>query len=528
MQNLIRTARIVAAMAWLAAFAGGSVGAGHAQSLPSVQFTVAEQTVAEAVGAVSVTATLSAASAGTVRAPYRVQGSAGSADHNLVNGTLVFSPGVTSRALNFSVVNDALDEAQETVVIRLNTPNGATLGTTVTHTVRIQDDDPLPVVAVLPAAAREGEVTALPVTLQLNTVSGRNVRVDVFTLDETARVDQDYGYMYERVTIAAGELTRTVSIPLLNDTIDEPDETIRLFLSNPVAVSPGAASRATIIDEDPMPAVQFQTASLVVGEGRGPLAVGVGLSALSAFTITVTPATTNGSAQAGSDFAALAGPLTFAPMQSLVTLTLPLLDEAAWEINETFGLTLGAPVNAVVGARASVSITIANDDPRPGCMIAANRTLNLTIPDNAPAGVETPLEVVGQGFSVSDVSVRLEELQHPYIADLRVWLIAPNGVSVQMLNNVGSGADLRYTVFNDNAPTLQGASPPFTGTFRPNTALPALGQLIGLPADGVWRLRVADTAAGDTGRVAAWGLELCGAAIPPTGGARVMLPLINR
>jgi hypothetical protein len=101
-------------------------------------------------------------------------------------------------------------------------------------------------------------------------------------------------------------------------------------------------------------------------------------------------------------------------------------------------------------------------------------------------------------------------------------VIGPNGIG-------GSGDDFVYTVFNDSGPYHEGALPPYTGTYRPQPApttvfTPLLGQASG----GTWTLKIVDVVSGDIGTLNAWGVEVCGTVIPPTGNTRIFLPLIRK
>src|SRR5205823_9163583 len=97
--------------------------------------------------AVSLPVSLSAASGKTVTVAYSVTGgtaSAGGVDYTLASGTLTFAPGVTSQNISLTVVNDALDEDDETIQMALSSPTNATLGAINTHTYTILDNDPVP------------------------------------------------------------------------------------------------------------------------------------------------------------------------------------------------------------------------------------------------------------------------------------------------------------------------------------------------------------------------------------------------
>jgi hypothetical protein len=77
--------------------------------------------------------------------------------------------------------------------------------------------------------------------------------VDITTSDGTATAGADYTAVTTTVVLVNGETSRAVSIPLLDDPTDEPDETVTLTLSNPgLGGRLGARTVATlaITDDD--------------------------------------------------------------------------------------------------------------------------------------------------------------------------------------------------------------------------------------------------------------------------------------
>ena len=88
----------------------------------------------------------------------------------------------------------------------------------------------------------------------------------------------------------------------------------------------------------------------------------VSLNAPSALTVTVSAATANNTATAGSDYTAT-GPttLTFAPGVTTRTFTVPVISDLALEANETYYVNLSAPTNAILGDAQGVGV-INNDD----------------------------------------------------------------------------------------------------------------------------------------------------------------------
>ncbi|NBT14158.1 MAG: hypothetical protein EBS56_11375, partial [Planctomycetia bacterium] len=115
---------------------------------------------------------------------------------------------------------------------------------------------------------------------------------------------------------------------------------------------------------DPLKAVQFQFPA-VSGTGGAvtttPATFTVSLSAASTQPVTVQYATANGTAVAGSDYAAASGTLTFAPGETQKLVTVLVSRDTTAEASETFSLTLSNPTNATL-TKAAATGTIVDDD----------------------------------------------------------------------------------------------------------------------------------------------------------------------
>ena len=83
------------------------------------------------------------------------------------------------------------------------------------------------------AKAKEGKDESLDFAVTLNRAAAHDVSVDYATEDGTAAAGADYTATSGTLTFAAGETAKTVSVPVLDDAIDEGKETMRLLLSNP-------------------------------------------------------------------------------------------------------------------------------------------------------------------------------------------------------------------------------------------------------------------------------------------------------
>ncbi len=118
----------------------------------------------------------------------------------------------------------------------------------------------LPSVALSAATANVSESAgALNLTVTLSAASTQTVTVDYLSSNGTAKAGSDYGAVAGSVVFAPGQTSKSISIPIINDLNDEPNETFSLTLSNPGNAKLGtpASTTVTITDDDPPPSVAW-------------------------------------------------------------------------------------------------------------------------------------------------------------------------------------------------------------------------------------------------------------------------------
>ncbi len=116
----------------------------YSQQEPSVEFATTSSSGPEAVSPAILAVNLSGASAQTVTVDYSVTGGTGTGggvDYTLASGTLTFSPGDTTGNVQIMIIDDPLEERDETIIVALSNPTNARLGTNVSHTYTIVDND---------------------------------------------------------------------------------------------------------------------------------------------------------------------------------------------------------------------------------------------------------------------------------------------------------------------------------------------------------------------------------------------------
>jgi len=331
----------------------------------AVALSSASYSANENVGTLPVTLTLNQAAPYTVTVTYATSNGTASApgDYTAASGAVSFTPGVTQTTVNLSIVNDALIENNEAFTITLSNPNGATLGAPSSATITLIDND-LPIVALNSAAYNTYEnAGTVPITVTLNQAAPYLVTVAYATSNGTASTPGDYLAASGMLTLTPGLTQTTVNVTIVNDAQIENAETFSVTLSNPVSATLGAPSAASVtINDNDQPSVALSSATYSVNESAGTVLITVTLSQAAPYTITVAQAASNGTATAPADFASASGTLTLTPGTTQATFNVTIVNDALVENSEAFTVTLSNPNNAALGAPASATVTISDND----------------------------------------------------------------------------------------------------------------------------------------------------------------------
>src|SRR5439155_422603 len=191
--------------------------------------------------------------------------------------------------LSITVVNDGLDENDETIQVTLN-PTNATLGAISTYTYTILDDDPPPSLSLSNVTVTEGNSgnTMARFAATLSIASGKTVTVDL-GFSGTATLTSDYTRSGTSIVIAPGSTTGTITLTAVQDSLDENNETIIVDIASVTNGTESGTQQVTAIitDDDPTPTVAFTADSSSGLESVSPVTLAVSLSAASGRTVTV-------------------------------------------------------------------------------------------------------------------------------------------------------------------------------------------------------------------------------------------------
>ena len=283
---------------------------------------LADMTVGEAAGTVTVTATLDIAVSGgfmvnASTADGTTNGATAGSDYTAVTDqTLTFAGTVGEmQTVVVTILEDTDIEEDETFSVSLSTLTGTavTVGTSSTATVTIEDDD-RPTITLGDVTVTEGDdpMTAT-VTATLDIAVSGGVTADVSTTDGTATAGNDYTTTSTMVTFTgtAGEM-QEFTVPILDDEDFEVEEMFSVTLTNISVLADINSATVTIADDDTPPlsaGLVLSPTSVTEGSGSTTIMVtatiaGAGESVLSDTEVTVTVA--GGTATEGTDFTAVA------------------------------------------------------------------------------------------------------------------------------------------------------------------------------------------------------------------------------
>lgn len=322
-------------------------------------------------------------------------------------------------------------------------------------------------------------------TINVNRVggSGGAASVSYTVTPGTATSGVDYNSPSSGLlNFADGQSVATFTITILNDVQHEANETISLALLNPTggtALGNPATATLSIMDDDVAPS--FSINDVTQPEGNGPnqfVTFTVTLSAPSGLAATVNYATTDGTAKAGSDYAAAAGILSFSPGETSKTLTIGITGDTSYENDESFNLDLSAPTEASISDSRGVG-TLQNDDPIPTVSVTdASVTegtgsvvyLNFVVVLSTPSGLATKVNYAttpGTATSPADFTAASGQLSFLPGESSKTVKIVIAGDSIYEGNEsfgfsltspvnatIGQGSATGTIFDNDSAPTL--------------------------------------------------------------------------
>ena len=304
--------------------------------------------------------------------------------------------------------------------------------------------------------------------------------VQYATANGSATAPADYTATSGSLTFAAGQTTKTVSVAVHGDLLDEIDETFNLNLSVPGnATIADGSGLGTITDDDALPALAVNDVTISeVDSGSSNANFTVTLSAPSGRPVTVDYATADDTATAPADYAGTSGTLSFAPGQTFKTVSVPVSGDLLDEANETYFLNLSGAVDATIADAQGIG-TINDDDPLPALSVndvsvtegdAGTVDASFTVSLNAPSGRSVAVDYAtanGNATAGADYSAAAGTLIFAAGETTKTVIVPVDG---DLLDE----SDETFTVGLANALNATIADASGLGTITDDDALPAL------------------------------------------------------
>ncbi len=273
---------------------------------------------------------------------------------------------------------------------------------------------------------------AATVIATLSNLSRRDVVVNV-SLAGTGTFNTDYwqygltavGGTTGSLVIPAGHLTAAFTLRSIQDTVDEPNETILVSATSAtdanVSGSQSSVS-ATIFDDDFL--LSLNVLSTVIGENGGSAVVQLTLSEAQSIPVTALLLTT-GTATSNDYAVSPAGYIsTFPAGTTLMQFALSAVDDLLSEPTETIEYSLGSffGIGTVNPAASTATVTVIDNDPLGVSLRASNTTLSelggsarviATLTEVSPTDVTVTLSAGGTATSASDYSISANTIVIP-------------------------------------------------------------------------------------------------------------------
>ncbi|HEU4768094.1 MAG TPA: Calx-beta domain-containing protein [Pyrinomonadaceae bacterium] len=241
-------------------------------------------------------------------------------------------------------------------------------------------------------------------TVSLSAPTTHRITVNYTTVDDTAKQDHDYTSTSGALAIQPGTTSGNVSIPILDDVLDEANETLTFKIA-PNFGNTSIEKTVTIVDNDPPPSITIGDSAPVAELDSFPgllASFPVTLSAPSGQTIVVTYASATNTA-AVNDYLVVFGTVTFFPGETVHEIVVPIIPDTYAEDDETFFINLNKPANAGVVDGQGVGKILDDDAP----LLATEQNSQRAIAFDAVTFVRDPFSITNPAYFGTDTRTRV-------------------------------------------------------------------------------------------------------------------------
>lgn len=349
-------------------------GSSSAASPGSLELSDAARTVAQAQEAsVTVTVDRVGGSAGATSVQYATADGTATAgtDYSATTGTLQWTSGDDSpKTFEIPLHQEAAFSGSRTFSVAISSPtNGATIGSPYSETVSIRGSKtPAAGTVDLSAGAYTVDQTAGSLTITADRVGGSSgaISVSYATADGTAVAGTDYTATSGTLKWADGDTSpKMFTVPITNLAAFSGTKTFTVALSSPSAgsgiSSPGAATVTIKGAAGGAPgSVDLSSSNYSVSQSAGSVTISVDRTGGSSGAVSVSYATADGTAVAGTDYTSTSGTLQWPDGDSSPkSFSIPISNATALSQTKTFTVALsGATGGATLTGPSSATVSI--------------------------------------------------------------------------------------------------------------------------------------------------------------------------
>ena len=402
--------------------------------------SIADAEASESAGRLDFTVTLGMASSRTVTVVWTLAAgtatagtqSGGDYDDSTDTGTLTFSSGGSlTQTISVPIVDDPVVEPDETVTVTLSGPTNASLSDgSATGTIR---NDDTAGVRVTPERSQrtttEDAAGTVDLMVSLSSRPSADVKVTVTSEDTTeGKVKEEEDDPVLDFTTGNWNTPHRVTVTGVDDDDLDGDVEYNVRFAFSTAAAPGGDGNYRGLDPVDVALTNLDDdLSILSVSGGGEVAEGdSGTTARASFTVTLSPArrqavsvsyaTSDGTAEAGSDYESASGTVTFSPGETSKTVTVTINGDDEAEANETFTLALTSTPNGQIDPQnSSAQAVIKNDDEK---MVDAGMSgefsvgettvmVDSTLADDTGLEVYLPPELERGGAAIEELTVTL-------------------------------------------------------------------------------------------------------------------------
>ncbi len=342
-------------------------------------------------------------------------------DYVATNGMLNFASGETFETLNLFILNNSAFSNRIFLVNLSNPSSPVQLVTNSTASITVVATNiGLEFSSTNNGVDKSGGNVTVSV-LRVGSPSGP-VSVGFATQDGTALAGTNYDQTSGTLAFADGQISNSYTVTIINDERVDPNLTFTNLLLNPIGAQLLFPSNQTVTITNDLAGFSFSSPAYSVSENGVSAVITVlrtGFTNNVTNTLSVSYATANGTAIAGTQYLATNGTLAFTNGQASATITVPIIDRNVTGGSETVLLTLSNPsTGAILVNPNAATLTILNND------------LSLIVPAGTVlTGGSGPLNgAINPGETVTNLFA-LRNVAGTNTGNLVATLLATNGVT---------------------------------------------------------------------------------------------------